>query len=376
VTADDRVSPSLAPRVTIPPTLRLLTIPAARSSFWQVEFGVSLNGGADVSRLGYGPYGAVSRRSDERFTYTSDPSVFSFSPTTGPEQGNTTVTVVGSHFAGGADHRCLFGGVGTTLNAYATYDAESRELRCASPAAAAAHMTPLEVSLNNRAGSTSHSAVQYNYYAHPHVSDARGPSKHAAPAGVGINVSLIGSNFTGGIRRTGLGCTSLLPVSQPPRYACHSPQATTTACASHSFLGALTTPPTFRPPSWWRPLSTIRSSRASRPTSSTPHTRRSRSRSTGSSTRSQRASPSSACSLSRPPPGTHMGTVARTHTYTHAHTRTRTHTHAYASHARTRTRTRARMDARMHAAHTHAHPTHHHARYPSRHTPPHLSCPT
>ena len=44
----------------------------------EVGFGISLNGGADVSLLG----GREPTRRDERYTYTSDPSVFSFSPTT------------------------------------------------------------------------------------------------------------------------------------------------------------------------------------------------------------------------------------------------------------------------------------------------------
>ena len=109
-----------------------------------VEFGVSLNGGADISLLGLAP--AVRRDADVdpagligqprgrpqlRYTYTSDPSVFSFSPTTGPEQGNTTVRLVGSHFGGGSDQRCLFGGWPTRLNSYAYYDGETKLLTCA-----------------------------------------------------------------------------------------------------------------------------------------------------------------------------------------------------------------------------------------------------
>ena len=177
-----------------------------------VEFGVSLNGGADLSLLGArraetaavgevepdGSAGQPRGQPQLRYTYTSDPSVFSFSPTTGPEQGNTTVRIVGSHFGGGSDHRCLFGSFGTPLNSFAYYDGESKLLSCASPVAGEEQLVPLEVTLNNRADSSSHSNVHYRFYAHPVVADARGPAKHAAPAGVGVNVSLHGYNFTGG----------------------------------------------------------------------------------------------------------------------------------------------------------------------------------
>ena len=172
-----------------------------------VEFGVSLNGGADVSRLsgrggagvsGAGGSSGTSVSGSGFYTYTSDPSVFSFSPTTGPEQGNTTVRVVGSHFAGGSDHRCVFGGDLARHNVPATYDGETRVLTCRSPAVPSAALLPLEVSLNNRPDSTSASNVGFNFYAHPVVADARGPYKHAAPAGASTNVSVHGANFSGG----------------------------------------------------------------------------------------------------------------------------------------------------------------------------------
>ena len=152
-----------------------------------VAFGVSLNDGHDVSLL---PPPGV-------YTYTTKPAVFSFSPTTGPVRGNTTVTVVGSHFEGGADYRCRFGAA-PELKVAATYHSESRALVCASPAARGAQLVPLEVSLNDRLASTSASAVPYRFYAHPAIDDARGPDKVAVPAGVGANISLHGANFSGG----------------------------------------------------------------------------------------------------------------------------------------------------------------------------------
>ena len=54
---------------------------------------VTLNNGSDVSSLAP-PAG---------YTYTADPAVFSFSPTTGPTDGNTTVVLKGSMLAGGSD---------------------------------------------------------------------------------------------------------------------------------------------------------------------------------------------------------------------------------------------------------------------------------
>ena len=149
------------------------------------EFGISLNDGHDISRLG----------APAVFTYTSTPAVFSFSPTTGPEQGNTTVTVVGSHFAGGADYRCRYGQPNEHVT-HASYDAPT--LVCPSPAVRRAQLVPLEVSLNNRVDSTSNSDVQFRFYNHPHLADARGPYKSVAPASVGANVSLLGANFSGG----------------------------------------------------------------------------------------------------------------------------------------------------------------------------------
>ena len=131
------------------------------------------------------------------YAYTTDPSVFSFSPTTGPVRGNTTVRIVGSHLAGGADYRCLFG-TEAALNVHATYNEESRELVCASPLSSRAQELPLEVSLNNRPGSTSSSGLTYRFYDHPTVIDARAPGRRPGLADVGANVSLVGAHFSGG----------------------------------------------------------------------------------------------------------------------------------------------------------------------------------
>lgn len=138
--------------------------------------------------------------------YTSKPAVFSFSPTTGPEAGNTTVAISASHLAGGADYRCHFGvlafgddGSSPTPSERVTRASyEQRKLLCASPSTGRTQLVPLEVSLNNRLDSTSTSAVPFRFYHQPHLDDASGPQKVGAPAGVGANVSLLGTNFSGG----------------------------------------------------------------------------------------------------------------------------------------------------------------------------------
>ena len=112
-----------------------------------VAFGVTLNNGSDVSPLAP-PAG---------YTYTADPAVFSFSPTTGPTDGNTTVVLKGSMLAGGSDYRCRFGAEGTTVAA--TYEPDEEELTVCPPRVDAgllpgsdrgAAVVALEVSLNNR----------------------------------------------------------------------------------------------------------------------------------------------------------------------------------------------------------------------------------
>ena len=172
-----------------------------------VAFGVSLNGGSDVSVL-----------PETQYTYTAYPAVLSLSPTTGPTRGNTTVRLVGSMLRGGADYRCLFGstaehgadaaasadqldpGVPTAHDATAvvpaTLDSEGL-LVCASPPHLAGVVT-LEASLNNRHDSSSSSRLPFRFYLPPTIDDARGPSRYASPAGGGANVSLLGANFSHG----------------------------------------------------------------------------------------------------------------------------------------------------------------------------------
>ena len=124
------------------------------------------------------------------YTYTADPAVFAFSPTTGPTDGNTTVVLKGSMLAGGSDYRCRFGAEGTTVAA--TYEPDEEELTCVSPRVDAgllpgsdrgAAVVALEVSLNNRYYSST--GVPWRFYLPPDVDDARGPDRCArrpAPA--------------------------------------------------------------------------------------------------------------------------------------------------------------------------------------------------
>ena len=79
----------------------------------------------------------------------------------------------------------------------ATFDELTSELTCTSPPHAHGAGT-LEVSLNNRRDSTSSSLAGYRFYLPPVIDDARGPSRYAAPAGSGSNVSLLGGNFSFG----------------------------------------------------------------------------------------------------------------------------------------------------------------------------------
>ena len=79
----------------------------------------------------------------------------------------------------------------------ATFDELTSELTCTSPPHAHGAGS-LEVSLNNRRDSTSSSLAGYRFYLPPVIDDARGPSRYAAPAGSGSNVSLLGGNFSFG----------------------------------------------------------------------------------------------------------------------------------------------------------------------------------
>ena len=170
-----------------------------------VAFGISLNGGHDATLLD----------APAKYTFTTKPAVFALSPTTGPERGNTTVTVTGSHFAGGADYRCHFGGA-SEMTSHASYEADSRTLVCASPPAARAQLVSLEVSLNNRPGSASTSAVPFRFFAHPNVADARGPAKLAAPAGLGVPVLGLQPTTCRGPFASPFACLSL--CSPPPGF--------------------------------------------------------------------------------------------------------------------------------------------------------------
>ena len=157
------------------------------------------------------------------------------SPTTGPTAGNTTVRLVGSTLRGGADYRCLFHAaakhdgplasveqlhpdVATRYDAAAdvpaTFDEAASELTCTSPPHAPGVGT-LEVSLNNRRDSTSSSRTPYRFYFPPVIDDARGPSRYAAPAGGGSNVSLLGGNFSFGDDYRVAFLTASLPLPSP-----------------------------------------------------------------------------------------------------------------------------------------------------------------
>jgi hypothetical protein len=184
--------------------------------------------------------GSTSERGPARvhalpFTYTTYPSVLRISPTTGPTAGNTTVRLVGSTLRGGADYRCLFHtaaehdgptasvdqlhpDVATAYDAAAdvpaTFDEAASELSCTSPPHVPGLGT-LEVSLNGRRDSTSSSRTGYRFYFPPVIDDARGPSRYAAPAGGGSNVSLLGGNFSFGDDYRVAFLTASLPLPSP-----------------------------------------------------------------------------------------------------------------------------------------------------------------
>ena len=179
-----------------------------------VAFGVTLNNGSDVSPLAP-PAG---------YTYTADPAVFSFSPTTGPTDGNTTVVLKGSMLAGGSDYAAASAPRGRRSRDVRT---RREELTCVSPRVDAG-LLPAPIAAprwwRSRCRSTTvttraPACLGASTYrptsttpAGPTGAPAAGtppsslsprltlapPAAATRPAGVGAQLSLLGSNFSGG----------------------------------------------------------------------------------------------------------------------------------------------------------------------------------
>ena len=79
----------------------------------------------------------ISTLGGREYVYTTDPSVFSFSPTTGPERGNTTVLVTGATFDSASpdtDYVCRFGGASRAALVAPATRLNATVMMCASPA--------------------------------------------------------------------------------------------------------------------------------------------------------------------------------------------------------------------------------------------------
>jgi hypothetical protein len=132
------------------------------------------------------PGGTSATSTNDQFTYTTAPIVTGLSPSQGPIQGGTTVTLTGSNFTG-----ATVVDFGTTA-ATNVMIVSATEITCVDPAEAAGTVTVSVTTLGGVSGAAS--GNQFLYLAVPAVT---GVSPTAGPLAGGTTVTISGSGFTG-----------------------------------------------------------------------------------------------------------------------------------------------------------------------------------
>ncbi|CAM9095296.1 unnamed protein product [Chrysoparadoxa australica] len=151
------------------------TTPEAAGEAGAVPFGVSVNG-ADVA-LSY-----------QRFEYMADPSFLSVTPTSGPLQGGTAVSLTGEGFVDSDALGCRFG----EEEAPAVWVSSSLVM-CRVPAAQAAGTIPVELTLNGHGYYSD--GMLFTYYPEPVLLELS-PSLGLATGGSEIKITGEGFHFS------------------------------------------------------------------------------------------------------------------------------------------------------------------------------------
>jgi hypothetical protein len=134
--------------------------------------------------------GSLFSSSSTLFAYSTQPTVFGLSPSSGPESGGTALTISGSNFVPSASIKCAFGDASTTTSAGRFVSTTT--VTCASPAnlAPGSH----DVTLSFDGGATFYGSSNAPFTSYPAVTifdllPSSGPKTGGTP------VTVTGSNF-------------------------------------------------------------------------------------------------------------------------------------------------------------------------------------